>query len=155
MSPTSGTSERGGALTSGIKGDEFDDLFSRARQALNEVRAASGRGEAAPEPEPITAQSADGLVSAVMAPTGKLAEITVAPKLLREGIEEVCAQIVVAVNSAIDELRARATPVGAVDPEALAATLREVQTDSVRRMAAFGTAVDDVVARLMQGGRRA
>jgi DNA-binding protein YbaB len=140
-------------MTSGIKGDEFDDLFTRARQALDEVRAGAQR-EDGTEPEPIVAESADGQVRVVMTPTGKLGHISVDPKLLRSGIDEVCAQLVVAVNSAIDTMRARATPAGAVDPEALAATLREVQTDSVRRMAAFGTVVDDVIAQLIHSGQR-
>ena len=140
-------------MTSGIKGDEFDDLFTRARQALDQVRAGSQRDDG-PEPEPIAAESADGQVRVVMTPAGKLSHLSVDPKLLRSGIDEVCAQIVLAVNSAIDAMRARATPVGAVNPEALAATLREVQTDSVRRMAAFGTVVDDVIAQLIQSGQR-
>jgi DNA-binding protein YbaB len=140
-------------MTSGIAGNEFDDLFEQARQALDQVRRGEPAADA-PEPEPVSGDAAEGRVRAVLAPTGKLTEITVDPKLLREGIEEVCAQIVVAVNAAIDELRARATPVGAVDPETLAATLREVQTESARRMAAFGTVVDDVVKRLIETGQR-
>lgn len=140
-------------MTSGIKGDEFDDLFTRARQALDQVRAGAQR-EDDTEPEPIEAEAADGQVRVVMTPAGKLGHVSVDAKLLRSGIDEVCAQIVLAVNSAIDAMRARATPGGAVDPEALATTLREVQADSVRRMAAFGTVVDDVIARLIQSGQR-
>lgn len=139
-------------MTSGIAGNEFDDLFEQARQALDQVRRGAAPAES--EVEPATGEAADGQVRVVLAPTGKLAEITVDPKLLRQGIEEVCAQIVVAGNAAIDELRAKARPVGAVDPEALAATLREVQTESARRMAAFGTVVDDVVKRLIETGQR-
>ena len=44
-------------------------------------------------------------------------------------------------------------PAVAIDPEALAATLREVQTESVRRMVAFGSAVEDVVTRLILNGQ--
>lgn len=140
-------------MTSGIKGDEFDDLFTRARQVLDQVRAGAQHQDRA-EREPIEADAADGQVRVVMTPAGKLARISVDPKLLRAGIAEVCAEIVVAVNTAIDAMRARAAPVGAVDPEELVAILRDVQTDSVRRMAAFGTAVDDVIARLIQSGQR-
>jgi DNA-binding protein YbaB len=141
-------------MTSGIAGNEFDDLFDRARQALDQVRNGAQPDPDVPEPEPVTAEAADGQVRAVMSPAGKLTELAVDPKLLREGIDEVCAQLVIAVNAAIDELRARSRPVGAVDPEALAATLREVQTESARRMAAFGTVVDDVVNRLIENGQR-
>jgi DNA-binding protein YbaB len=140
-------------MTTGIAGNEFDDLFEQARQALDQVRRQAASDPDAPEPEPVTAEAADGQVRAVMTPAGKLAELNVEPKLLRQGIEEVCAQLVIAVNDAIDQLRARSRPVGAVDPEALATTLREVQTESVRRMAAFGTVVDDVVNRLVQSGQ--
>jgi hypothetical protein len=141
-------------MTSGIKGGEFDDLFDRARQALDQVRSGGAAREDGAEPEPAIGEAADGQVHATMTPAGRLERITVEPKLLREGIDEVCTQIVVAVNAAIDELRARATPVGAVDPETLTATLREVQADSARRMAAFGTVVDDVVKRLIESGER-
>jgi DNA-binding protein YbaB len=140
-------------MTTGIAGNEFDDLFEQARQALDQVRKGAEPDSDAPEPEPAIAEAADGQVRAVMSPTGKLAELSVEPKLLRQGIEEVCAQIVVAVNDAIDQLRSRTRPAGAVDPEALAATLRDVQTESVRRMAAFGTVVDDVVNRLIENGQ--
>lgn len=141
-------------MTAGIKGDEFDDLFARARQALDQVRAGAQPDQGGAEPEAVEAEAADGQVRVVMTPAGKLSRITVDPRLLREGIDEVCAQITVAVNAAIDEMRSRATPVGAIDPEALAETLREVQADSVRRMAAFGSVVDDVVNRLIQSGQR-
>jgi DNA-binding protein YbaB len=141
-------------MTSGIAGSEFDDLFDRARQALDQVRNGTEPDPDVPAPEPVTAEAAGGQVRAVMSPAGKLTELAVDPKLLREGIDEVCAQLVIAVNAAIDQLRARARPVGAVDPEALAATLREVQTESARRMAAFGTVVDDVVNRLIESGQR-
>lgn len=137
----------------GIRGDEFDELIDQARAAVDAVRA-RGAGDDAAAAEPVTAQAADGLVGVVMTPAGKLAQITVEPRLLREGIESICEHITLAVNAAIDELRARSRPAAAVDPEALAATLRDLQTDSVRRMAAFGSAVDDVVARLIQAGQR-
>jgi DNA-binding protein YbaB len=141
-------------MTSGIAGNEFDDLFDRARQALDQVRSGAEPDPDAPEPEPVTAEAADGLARAVLSPAGTFVELKVDPKLLREGIDEVCAQLLIAVNAAIAELRARSRPAGAVDPDALAATLREVQTESVRRMAAFGTVVDDVVNRLIENGQR-
>jgi DNA-binding protein YbaB len=141
-------------VTAGIKGDEFDDLFARARQALDQVRAGVQPDQGGAEPEPVEAEAADGQVRVVMTPAGKLSRISVDPRLLREGIDEVCGQITVGVNAAIDEMRSRATLVGAIDPEALAETLREVQADSVRRMAAFGSVVDDVVNRLIQSGQR-
>lgn len=133
-------------MAGGIKGDEFDDLVTRTRRALDDVRGSGAADDA--EQEPAVGEAAEGMVRATLAPGGKLSEIVVDPKLLREGIETVCEHVVVATNAAIDELRGRSPIVGAPDVDALAGQLRELQDDSVRRMAAFGTTLDDVVAQL-------
>jgi hypothetical protein len=52
-------------------------------------------------------------VRATAVPGGRVASLQVNPRLLREGIESVCEQIIVAVNAALDGLRAKTTAQGA------------------------------------------
>ncbi len=131
-------------MTSGIRGDEFDALLSRARQAV-----ADAAGDESPTAaEPVVAEAAEGMVRVTMSPAGELSEIKVDPKLLREGIDEVCENIVVATNDAIRKLRAASRAPGSVDPAALASTLQELQQESLREMASFGSVLNDVVAQL-------
>lgn len=130
-------------MTSGVRGDEFDNLLSRARQAVADVS-----GAASASAEPVVGEAADGMVRVTMLPAGELSEIKVDPKLLREGIDEVCQNIVVATNDAIRKMRAASRAPGSADPAALASTLRELQQDSLREMSSFSSALNDVVARL-------
>ena len=130
-------------MTSGVRGDEFDNLLSRARQAVADVS-----GAASASAEPVVGEAADGMVRVTMVPAGELSEIKVDPKLLREGIDEVCQNIVVATNDAIRKMRAASRAPGSADPAALASTLRELQQDSLREMSSFSSALNDVVARL-------
>ena len=135
-----------------IGGAGFDQLFEQAKQALDAVRA-GGRPEGAEPAEPAepvqgTGTAADGQVKATVGAGGRVEEITVSPRLLREGIEAVCEQIVVAVNAGLDDLRAKAReqqPAGAADPAALAGQLRELQDESMRRMAAYSQALTDAL----------
>ena len=133
-------------MTSGVRGDEFDNLLSRARQAVADVSGTLTADTASAEP--VVGEAADGMVRVTMAPAGELSEIKVDPKLLRDGIDEVCENIVVATNDAIRKMRAASRTPGSVDPAALAGTLRELQQDSLREMASFGSALNDVVAQL-------
>jgi DNA-binding protein YbaB len=131
-----------------IGGAGFDQLFEQAKQALDAVRA--GRDEQ-PDAEPVegVGSAADGQVSVRVGEGGRVESITVNPRLLRDGIETVCEQIVLAVNAALEDFRTRAReqqPGGAADPAALAGQLRELQDESMRRMAAYSQALSDALS---------
>lgn len=134
--------------------EEFGRLLEDTRQALGGLRA--GRptaGSTASEPaEPVRGEgtAADGRVTAKVVAGGHLEELHVNPRLMRLGSEEVCAQIIVAVNAAMDDLReqtAQALPAVA-DTEALAATLEGLQAESVRQMSRFTQSVAETVAKI-------
>jgi DNA-binding protein YbaB len=134
-----------------IGGAGFDQLFEQTRQALEAVRA--GRPDSADDGEPVTGEgtAADGQVTVTAAKGGKIERIVVSPRLLRDGIEAVCEHIVVAVNAALADLRVKSAgdqALGAADPAALAGQLREVQDESLRKMASYSQALTDALAQV-------
>ncbi|RKR88167.1 YbaB/EbfC DNA-binding family protein [Micromonospora pisi] len=130
-------------------------LLEQTRRSLQEMRAdrddlpeIEARGEA---------ETAGGLVRAVVTPEAHLEVLYLDPRAMRMDSLALSEEIVRAVNAAADELRAQHPqgPAGAPDPQALAEQLEQVQEESVRRMAVFSTAMADVLDRLAQGdGRR-
>jgi DNA-binding protein YbaB len=149
-------------------GTDFERLLGETRRALG----ALGSGARAPgdggadvgagaDAEPVSGEgtAADGKVTAKVAAGGHLEELTVDPRLLRSGSEELCAQIKIAVNAAMDDLRARTALAGpaTMDPAALAGILEELQTESVRQMSQFTQGVAETVAKInaaTRGDRR-
>jgi DNA-binding protein YbaB len=113
--------------------------------------AGPGAGAGA-DAEPVSGEgsAADGKITAKVAAGGHLEELTVDPRLLRSGSEDLCAQIKIAVNAAMDDLRARTAQAGpaTMDPAALAGMLEELQTESVRQMSQFTQGVAETVAKI-------
>lgn len=139
-------------------GADFERLLGETRRALGALRSgadgagdtASGAHAADAEPVRGSGSAADGKVTARVAAGGHLDELTVDPRLMRAGSEELCAQIVIAVNAAMDDLRtqtAKAAP-ATMDPAALAGMLEELQTESVRQMSQFTQGVAETVAKI-------
>jgi DNA-binding protein YbaB len=138
-----------------IGGESFDRLLAGTRQALESVRGSGGDDDDEAAEVRGEGEAADGLVRATVVPGGRLESVQVKPRLVRSGIDAVCEQIVVAVNAALDDLRAKAAeqrPPGAPDPAKLASQLRELQDESTRRMEVYGQALTDVLAQIR--GRR-
>jgi DNA-binding protein YbaB len=144
----------------GLAGDGFERLIEDTRKALEAMR--TGGGAPAKEPaEPVRGEgsAADGRVTARVVAGGRLEELTVDPRLMRSGSEELCAQIVVAVNAAMDDLRARTSEEdpAAMDPAALAGLLENLQAESARQMSRFTQGVAETVAKISaaaEGARR-
>ena len=145
-------------------GTDFERLLGETRRALGALGSgARARGEgsaadAAPggaaggDGERVhgAGSAADGKITAKVAAGGRLEELTVDPRLLRSGSDELCAQIKIAVNAAMDDLRthaAQASP-ATMDPAALAGMLEELQTESVRQMGQFTQGVAETVAKI-------
>lgn len=134
-----------------IGGAGFDQLFEQTKQALEAARA--GRPESTGDAEPVTGEgtAADGQVKVTAAAGGKIEQIVVSPRLLRDGIEAVCEHIVVAVNAALADLRTKSAgdqALGAADPAALAGQLRDLQDESMRKMASYSQALTDALAQV-------
>src|SRR5262249_27566628 len=122
----------------GVGGDDFEGLLGETRRALEGLRSGgrTSSQDASAEPVHGAGTAAEGRATARAAAGGRLEELTVDPRLMRGGSEELCAQIVVAVNAAMDDLRtqtAQAAP-EVMDPAALAGVLEELQVESARQM---------------------
>lgn len=116
--------------------DSLTALIERARSAM--------AGNIQPDAEPVTGEAADGLVRATIGTDGRLQELTVDPKLLRRPLEEMCAEIVLAVNTAIDARPDR------IDTAPLLNELRSVQEQSVVEMNKISTAFSEALNRALQ-----
>lgn len=144
-------------------GADFERLLGETRRALGALgsgagaradtdAAADGKADTKATAESVTGEgsAADGKITAKVAAGGHLEDLTVDPRLLRSGAEELCAQIKIAVNAAMDDLRthtAQASP-ATMDPAALAGVLEELQTESVRQMSQFTQGVAETVAKI-------
>jgi DNA-binding protein YbaB len=137
----------------------IDALLARTRQSLAALR--TGGDADLDEAVEIRGQgeAADGLVRATVAPGSRVEAIQLDPRVMRMSSEALAEEIARAVNAAFTNLREQAAETGAAmgvpDHAALAGQLRDLQDESVRRMAVFGAAMNEVVARLGQssGGR--
>jgi hypothetical protein len=134
-------------LTSGM--NELDALLARARDSLGQLRREPDPDE---EPRSAVGEAGEGKVRAEVAPDGRLASLTVDPRLMRLGSEALCEQIVLAVNAALDGLRADAPTASApaVDPAVLNERLAELQDESMRQMQRYTTVLGDLAARLRE-----
>jgi hypothetical protein len=94
--------------------------------------------------------AAEGRISASVVSGGRVEGLRVDPRLMRLGSEELCAQIVVAINAALDDLRAQTSRVdaGGMDPAALAGMLESLQADSARQMSLFTQGMAETVAKI-------
>lgn len=143
-------------------GTDLERLLGETRRALGALSSADGGSSAEGEDaEPIHGEgsAADGKITAKVVAGGHLDELKILePRLLRSGSEELCEQIMVAVNAAMDDLRAQtaqASP-AVMDPAALAGMLEELQTESVQQMSRFTQGVAETVAKISSaaGGER-
>jgi DNA-binding protein YbaB len=126
------------------------DLGRLMEETLRALRPGGGRG--APDTEEIRGEAAalDGLIAVVAGPGGRVESLTINPRALRNDSATLAAEVLGAVNAALDDLRDNvAAAVPAVpDRAALAERLREVQDTSMRRMETFLQAVSDAQTRI-------
>jgi DNA-binding protein YbaB len=159
-------------------GADVERLLGETRRALGALRSANGTaspdGTAAPDgphgglgpteaapAEPVrgAGSAADGKITAKVAAGGHLDELTVDPRLLRSGADELCAQIMVAVNAAVDDLRAQTAQAApaTMDPAELAGIIEDLQAESVRQMNQITQGVAETVSKInaaAAGGHR-
>ncbi len=110
-------------------------LLERARAAM------SGAAVVVADPGPTEGSAADGLITAEASAEGRLCRVSADPRLLRLPLEEICAQLVLAVNAALDAQPGRA------DAGPLLAELQAVQEQSVTVMAQLSAAFTDALAK--------
>ncbi|MCW3841689.1 YbaB/EbfC family DNA-binding protein [Micromonospora yasonensis] len=128
--------------------DEFRQSMDSALRTLRELRANRPAAESAETCG--EANAADGLITVVAAPGGRIESITLAPQALRQGSGHLAEQLTIAVNAALDDLRARtiADAPDVPDPAVLLERLEDVQQQSVRQMQAFLSTLTAAQARI-------
>jgi hypothetical protein len=140
---------------------EFDPELQDARQRLSSLRAGPPSRTDLPAgaeregPARGAGEASDGRVQAVAA-RGRLVRLELDPRLMRLSEAELGEQIAVAVNAALEDLRAQvgtADSEPVPDPAALADTLREVQEEGLRQMTLITRAIGDATARIQSRPR--
>ncbi|WP_329428151.1 YbaB/EbfC family nucleoid-associated protein [Streptosporangium sp. NBC_01495] len=127
-------------------GQRIGEMLAEAVQGL--ARTAEPRADAAVQG---SGEAAGGQVRAVAGQDGRLHELHLNPRVMRMASENLAQEILLAVNAALDDLRAGVPGLEAAeltDPQELAKTLGGVHADVMRRMDEFADGVELVVRRL-------
>lgn len=129
----------------------LDELLTRTQQALSAMRSRPAEHIDGDAEQLLRAEgtAAGGLVRVVAVQGGRLASVTVDPGLSAQGIEALCAHIVVAANAALAELEAQVSASARADVDALAARLGGQPEQSRRQLEMFGEAMENAAARLV------
>jgi DNA-binding protein YbaB len=110
---------------------------------VERARAAIAGMQQPPAGRPLVGEAADGQVRAEIGADGRLRTLAVDPTMLREPLADVCADIITAVNAALD---ARPDRIG-TGP--LLAELKAVQEQSAQEMAKISDAFSDALNRAL------
>ncbi|MCG5212969.1 YbaB/EbfC family nucleoid-associated protein [Streptosporangium sp. KLBMP 9127] len=127
-------------------GQQIGEMLAEAVQAL--ARTAEPHADAALQG---SGEAAGGQVRAVAGQDGRLRELHLNPRVMRMASEDLAREILAAVNTALDDLRASVPGLEAADltdPQGLAETLGGVHADVMRRLDEFADGVELVARRL-------
>jgi hypothetical protein len=132
----------------GFTGADLDRLMSETRRAL---AAAASSSPPATDTEGVGV-AADDQVRAVVRLPGQLTELHVDPRLMRLPSEELTEQVITAVNAALEDLRRKSVAAAMpADLNRLGSDLAALQTDSIRQMQRFTSAMTDAISRTRPG----
>lgn len=129
-------------------GQPFDDLLAETIRSLS---APENQEDPAWETLRGNGQAADGQVSVLVGPDGRLAELNLNPRVMRMASEDLAREILTAVNAALDDLRAGIPgldPAAVMDPRKLTESLEDVHADVTRRLDEFASGIELAVRRL-------
>ncbi|MFF0578829.1 hypothetical protein [Streptosporangium saharense] len=125
--------------------EDFDRFLEEARRALD----AADRPPSDEELPGGEGTAADGRIVARVSPDGLLTSLQADPRVMRMGLQELCDQVVHAVNAALGDLRSNLDARhGAVDLTGLAETLGTVQEESLRKMNDFVREIEELARRI-------
>ncbi|MGI5286253.1 YbaB/EbfC family nucleoid-associated protein [Nonomuraea polychroma] len=127
-------------------GQRIGEMLAEAIQEL--ARTVEPRADAALRGD---GEAANGQVRAVAGDDGRLHELHLNPRVMRMASEDLAREILVAVNAALDDLRAGLPGLEAAeltDPQGLAKTLGSTHADVMRQLDEFADGVELVVRRL-------
>ncbi|MFF4419006.1 YbaB/EbfC family nucleoid-associated protein [Streptosporangium sp. NPDC001559] len=129
-------------------GQRFDDMLAEGIRSLSLLE---GLGDPAENTLQGSGQAADGQVSVLVGPDGRLAALNLNPRVMRMASEDLAREILTAVNAALDDLRASIPgldPAAIPDPGRLAESLEGVHADVTRRLDEFASGIEFTVRRL-------
>jgi DNA-binding protein YbaB len=132
-------------MTGDPRPDGLEQLVAQTRGA---VPAPPSPEDGDEEPPDLTGagDGAEGRIRARVAPGGRIDVLEIDPPALRLPSADVAEQVKVAVNGAMDDMRAKARervgPVGTVDLQ----RLQQLREDSVRQMTTYAGALRDLIA---------
>lgn len=143
-----------------LSGTDLDRLLGEARETLESMRQGGGAAPdrpAAPRSEQLQGigEAAGGRVAVTAVPGGRIDAVRLDPRVMRMASEELGEQLALAVNAALDDLRAKSAAAGtdqAVDTAALSRQVERLQNDGLRQMALIGQAITESLSRI--GGAR-
>ncbi|MEU1878595.1 YbaB/EbfC family nucleoid-associated protein [Streptosporangium sp. NPDC020072] len=125
-------------------GKRFDDMLAESIRSLS---SPENQGD----PLQGSGRAADGQVSVLVGPDGRLAALNLNPRVMRMASEDLAREILTAVNAALDDLRANIPgldPAAIPDPGRLAESLEGVHADVTRRLDEFASGIESTVRRL-------
>lgn len=131
-------------------------MLSDARKTLESMRQAkeaSADREAAEQIEGI-GEAADGRITVTAITGGRITGVHIDPRAMRMGSEALGEELAIAVNAALDDLRAKAAGAAAdqvVDVTALSKQVEQLQNDSLRQMSLLSQAIAENLARINSG----
>jgi DNA-binding protein YbaB len=129
-------------------------LLESTQQALNMARGGQPDAADAPEPPVGRGSAADGQVRVEAHTGGRLANLEIDPRMMRQDSVTLSAAIVTAANAALADLQTQLrTSLGSTDVAAVAERLKEVQQESVQQMTSFLSAIGDMQARIAAAAR--
>ncbi|WP_246236536.1 YbaB/EbfC family nucleoid-associated protein [Actinomadura chibensis] len=131
--------------------DEFERVLAQARRTLESMR----RGGPADEGEPVegVGEAAEGRVKVTAVSGGRLTNVEINPRAMRLSPEELGGHLTAAANAALKDLRGKLADAAGdtVDAGALARRVDEIQTEGLRQLNEFNTAINEVLGKIRGG----
>lgn len=131
-------------------------MLTESRRMLEQMRAGRPTAQDAPEVEG-GGEAADGKVRVQVGPGGRVERIELDPRVMRMASHDLADALVHAVNSALDDLRAKAVAQGletGVNTAALTEQVQRIQDDGLRQMELINQSIAEVMARFSTGRSR-
>lgn len=145
-----------GAAVAGLPVNELERMLNDARKTLAAMRQGGGTSAGQEPAEQIEGigEAAEGRIKVTAVTGGRITDVHIDPRAMRLGSEALGEQLAIAVNAALDDLRAKAAGAAAdqvVDVTALSKRVEQLQNDSLRQMALLSQAITENLARINSG----
>ncbi|MFG3339973.1 hypothetical protein [Glycomyces sp. NPDC048151] len=124
--------------------DKIAEQLAAARAELNAVAAT----QVGP-PEPVTVENEKGRIRVTVGSDGRLTELMVSARAIRDGSDDLGPQLMQLVNEALDKHREHTnTPEAVPDLNAINEKFAEMQDRSLRNFAAMSQQITETMAKL-------